>query len=298
VRRCAFLTLEDREGFFIDDHLAHEPFRTLGWEVHEVPWRQPAAVWKEFDAVLIRSAWDYQTDVPSFLGVLDEIEASEVPLFNPLNLVRWNLNKTYLQELELRGIPIVPTEWRDGLDAGTLPDLFREVGSDQIVLKPLVGANADGLVCLSLGAAHRRHEAVEAFFRDRPLMAQPVVEAILQEGEYSLFYFNGQLSHSILKKAKAGDLRVQEEYGGRPTPIAPSPALVAAGSAAIHAVPEVPLYARVDLVRANDGAGFWLMELELIEPALYLRMHSEASDRFASAFHRRILEYTGDSGDS
>ncbi len=282
---CAFLTLDDPTGFVIDDHLAYGPLQDLGWHVEDVPWRR-AASWDAYDAVVIRSTWDYQRHPDAFLAALADIERAGTPLFNGLDLVRWNLRKTYLRDLAARGIPVVPTVWRDRLLPGELPGLLEEVGADEVVVKPVVGANADGAFRLDRRAARERAAEVESYYADRALMAQPFVPAVTGEGEFSVFYFNGGHSHTIRKTPKAADFRVQEEHGGIIRAVSAAADLRAAGDAALGAIGEAPLYARADFVRAGDG-GFWLMELELIEPALYLRTDAGAPERFARALHER-----------
>ena len=290
--RCAFLTLSDPTGYVIDDDLARAPLAALGWHVEAVPWSAPDAVWTRFDVVVIRSPWDYHDHAGAFLGVLAQIERAGVPLFNSLDLVRWNLRKTYLRELAARGVPIVPTVWRERLAPGDVAALRAEVGADEIVVKPILSANADGAFWLGREAgpeqaAPEQAAACEAYFADRALMAQPFVRSVVEEGEFSLFYFNGQHSHTILKTPKPKDFRVQEEHGGLIQAVHAEPALLAAGAAAMQAIGDPPLYARADFVRTPDGA-FWLMELELIEPALYFRMHADAPSRFAAALDARM----------
>ena len=287
-RRCAFLTLDDAAGYVIDDELAYEPLRGLGWRVEAIPWRRPAVSWGDFDAVVIRSPWDYQKDPVAFLAVLLEIERSGTPLFNGLDLVRWNLPKNYLGELAARGVPTVPTVWRDRLGPSDLAGMFDAMGANEIVVKPVIGANADGAFRLNRTAGSERVNEVEKRYARRALMVQPFVEAVVEEGEYSLLFFDGEYSHTVLKAPKAADFRVQEEHGGDIRPFEADGPLLAAGHAVIEGLGERPLYARVDLVRSNDGDGFWLMELELIEPSLYLRTEPEAPGRFARALHARV----------
>ena len=143
--RCAFLTLDDSTGFVIDDELAYPPLTALGWRVEAISWRTPSCDWRAYDAVVIRSTWDYIADPDAFLGVLAEIERTGTPLFNALDLVRWNIRKTYLRDLAERGVPVVPTIWRERLVSSELPGLIEEVGSDEVVIKPVVGLNAHGV---------------------------------------------------------------------------------------------------------------------------------------------------------
>jgi hypothetical protein len=149
-----------------------------------------------------------------------------------------------------------------------------------------VGASAGGAFRLNARSA-TAPAAVEAFYAERALMAQPFLSAIIAEGEFSIFYFNGQHSHTILKTPKPADFRVQEEHGGTIRAVQADRTLLAAGDTALRALGATPLYARADFVRSNDDDGFWLMELELIEPSLYLRTDPRAPGRFARAFHER-----------
>jgi hypothetical protein len=281
MRRAAFLTLSDPAGFVIDDDLAHAPLARRGWQVENLPWDRPGIDWKRFDRVVLRSTWDYQHQPEKFLATLAAIEAAGTRLDNSLEIVRWNMHKTYLRDLEARGVPTVPTFWRDGLAPGQLLPLFDELASDEAVIKPVTSGNAQGAYRLDRARAKAQAAEIEKYFAGRPLMMQPFERGILAEGEFSLIYFNGELSHSILKVPKPGDFRVQEEHGADIRSVRAETVLAAAGAAAIAAVGQPLLYARADLVR--HGAGFRIMELELVEPAIYLRMDPGAPDRFAAA---------------
>jgi glutathione synthase/RimK-type ligase-like ATP-grasp enzyme len=283
--RCAFLTMENLHSYVSDDALAYAPLRTLGWHVEAVPWRRPVADWSSFDAVIIRSTWDYQHAPQAFLSVLGQIQRSGAHLENALDLVKWNVNKTYLGDLERRGVPIVPTVW--GSDIGPVDEhaILRRLGTDEVVLKPVIGASADHAYRLTSGSAGWSEAA--AAFEQRQYLAQPFLRQIVDEGEYSLFFFGGELSHTVLKTPKIPDFRVQEEYGGVIRAVSASRGLVSAAERVIVAIGKVPLYARVDLVRLEEGV-YGLMELELIEPSLYFRMDANAPERFAQALHSRI----------
>jgi glutathione synthase/RimK-type ligase-like ATP-grasp enzyme len=281
VRRVAFLTLHDPTGFVIDDDLAHAPLAKRGVAVENIPWDRPDVDWNTYDLVVLRSTWDYQHRAEKFLATLEAIERSGSPLRNGSDIVRWNMPKTYLRDLAARGVLVVPTLWRERLQPGELLPLFDETGCDEVVIKPVVSANAQGAYRLDRASAEVQAVEIEAYFAHRPLMMQQFERGIVDEGEFSLIYFNGQHSHSILKVPKSGDFRVQEEYGGDIRPIRPDAALRAAGDAAMRAIGSPLLYGRVDLVRS--GAEFRVMELELIEPGLYLRMDPDAPDRFADA---------------
>lgn len=281
MRRAAFLTLAEQGDFVIDDDLAHAPLARRGWRVETVPWNRPGVDWQRYDLVAIRSTWDYQHQADAFLTTLGAIEASGARLENPLEIVRWNMRKTYLRDLAAKGVPVVPTIWRERLSPGDLRPLFDATECEEAVIKPVMSGNAQGAWRLDRAGVESQAAEIEAYFADRALMMQSFEQAIVSEGEFSLLYFNGEFSHAILKVPKPGDFRVQEEHGSEIRSITPEPALLAAGNAAIDAIGRKLLYARADLVRHGDE--FRVMELELVEPALYLRMDPGAPDRFADA---------------
>lgn len=284
--RIAFLTMENMEGFFAYDHLAIEPLARRGWHVEEIPWRRPVD-WNDYALAVIRSPWDYQQDWESFLRVLTQIDQSRACLQNSLHTVRWNIHKSYLRDLEQRGIPIVPTRWLERLTEEELEKLFFVFNTPNIVVKPTVGANADDTFWISRSDLGENRARALSVFAHRELMAQPFVDSIVETGEYSLFFFSGEYSHAILKTPKANDFRVQEEHGGVIVAIEPDDELVQAATRVMEALDDEPLYARVDLVQW-PGSPLALIELELIEPSLYLSYDSEAPERFARAIDRYL----------
>jgi glutathione synthase/RimK-type ligase-like ATP-grasp enzyme len=277
--------MDDLAGYVSDDELAIPPLADLGWRVDTVSWRDRSANWDDFEAVVIRTTWDYQDSPREFLDVLSEIDASRARLENPLPIVEWNLDKRYLRDLAARGVPVVPTVWcEESPDAGMFENWRGAFATDEIVIKPTVSATAQDTFRLK----EFDRELTRVFPIGRSYMVQPFQKAIVAEGEYSLFFFNGVHSHTILKSPERGDYRVQEEHGGLITAVEAEPALVHAASRVAETIGPVPLYSRIDLVR---GEREWLlMELELIEPALYFRMDARSPRLFAEQFHRRMNE--------
>ncbi|TDQ18514.1 hypothetical protein DFQ04_0316 [Algoriphagus boseongensis] len=276
---CAFLSISNTEGWFIDDDLVHPYLEDLGWTVQNIPWNQETD-WDKFDLVVIRSPWDYQNHLVDFLRVLDRINRSKALLLNPIELVHWNINKSYLFELQAKGVELVPTIKPSILQLSDIRNAFEKFQTDELIVKPQIGANADDTFRLS-----KTREAdwgkVLPFFQNKVGMLQPFMNSVVEEGEFSLMYFNGKLSHTILKTVGKGDFRVQEEHGGGVIPISkPEPALFEAAEKAIQALPQQPFYARVDLVRTPQNT-FALMELELIEPCLYFRFDPDSPKVFA-----------------
>lgn len=281
MRNCAFLTMDKEEGFVIDDALAHEPLAELGWRVSPLSWRQSGIPWSDFDAVIIRSTWDYPDDVDSFLDVLEEI-SSVSNLANSMSLVRWNLAKTYLRDLEHKGIGIVPTTWANEIDEASLMACHGRFNSDEIVIKPVIGVNGEDAFRISRSEPAQDLSDIVARFQGRAHMVQRFMPCILTEGEFSLFFFNCGFSHAILKTPAASEFRSQEERGARIQAVVPEELLLERGRQVLKTITPAPLYARIDFVRDDEG-DFVVMELELIEPSLYLRMHPQAPVRFARA---------------
>ncbi len=274
--------MDSLDGYVSDDELAIEPLKTLGWDVRTVSWRDRSIDWNDFDISVIRTTWDYQRYPDEFLAVLADIDSSRSHLENSLDTVKWNLDKRYLKELEAEGIPVVPTLWDEKYHDAAFGRWLDRLETDEIIIKPTVSATAEHTYRLQ-----EYKKELEEVFVERPFMLQPFMQSIVSEGEYSLFYFNGDFSHAILKQPKAEDFRVQEEHGGLISAIVPGPGLLMAGHMAAGHISPAPLYARVDLVRDKFDR-FLVMELELIEPALYFRMDPESPRRFAVALTNRM----------
>lgn len=271
-------------GDFVSDaELAVAPMTELGWTVDMVPWRREVD-WDEYELVYIGTPWDYQDAVGAFLDVLETIERSSALLVNSLDLVHWNLEKTYLSELEMGGVDIVPSLFFDRFDADRVAACFDSHETGRIVVKPVVGANADHIAVLSEPLADADLEALQRVFAERPFFVQPFIDSVQAEGEYSLFFLGGDYSHAILKKPKQGDFRTQEEHGADILGVAAPEALVESAQSVLGVVNPQPVYVRADFVRGRGR--FLLMELELIEPSLYLRTDPGAPGRFAAALVR------------
>ena len=231
-----------------------------------------------FDLILPLVAWGYHLDYERWLGFLARAEAAGWPMINPPALLRWNSDKEYLTELFDRGIPTVPTLAVEACCDEDLEEARREFGSDWLVIKPPISASAAG--------THRLGPAddLPPNSRGRPMIIQPLIEEIARTGEFSLMLFDGEFSHAVVKRPKTGDFRVQPHLGGITLPSPPPPGGIALARQALAAAPAKATYARVDLVPGDDGA-LLVMELELIEPALFL---DHAPDEGA-AFTRAIL---------
>ncbi|GAA6184533.1 hypothetical protein [Aliiglaciecola sp. NS0011-25] len=282
MRKVAILSTDDLEDFFVYDHLAYEPLAEMGWEAVEISWHADGTNWDDYEVVIIRSTWDYQNNADAFLARLQQIDSSTAKLENSLALVQWNIRKDYLKSLEAKGVGIVPTIWCDTFDLEFMKGAFEQFNCREIVVKPLVSANADYTYRLSLESVVAEEAGLTEVFSNRPFMIQPFLKSVINEGEYSLFYFNGQYSHCIVKVPKQNDFRVQEEHGGQLRSVEADEHILAGAQKVLTALPEMPLYARIDLVKYKDT--YVTMEVELIEPSLYFNMDVDSAQRFADGF--------------
>lgn len=283
---CAFLTMDSLEDFFTYDELLLDPLAEFNWEVEFVSWRAKNIDWSRFDAVIIRSPWDYQDEPNVFLEVLETIDRADTHLENKMELVRWNISKTYLQDMQSKGIPIIPTLWPGTWKDIDNPDIFFEqLRTSEIIIKPVISANADHTYRLKKETMLNKRSELSRIFKNKPFMVQPFLKSIIEEGEFSLFYFGEQYSHAILKKPGEEDFRVQEEHGGSLHSLRPSEKLRSISDATLRHIHPLPLYSRLDFALLDDGS-FALMELELIEPSLYFNLDPESPQRFAKVFNR------------
>ncbi len=228
-----------------------------------------------FALVMPLLAWGYQRDPAAWFQKLDLWEAQECRFANAIRTMRWNTNKDYLIDLAQEGVAIVPTILATSLDPADISAARAQFGSD-LVIKPSISGGADGTYRLAA------HDPIPFDVIEREMLIQPMMPAIATEGEFSLFYFEGALSHAILKKPSDGDFRVQEQFGGREVTIAAPSNAQSLAETALGALREMPLYARVDMVRGDDG-DFRLMELELIEPSLFLSYSTDKGAAFKYA---------------
>ncbi len=289
MKKCAFLSMDSLEDYECYDHLLFEPFRKYGWSAEEISWRNRQADWDQYEAVIIRSPWDYQQDPEAFFKVLEEIEASSALLENKLDLVEWNIDKRYLRDLEEQGITIVPSLWEERFDNGTYRDAFKRLSSNEIIVKPTISAGAEDTFRIPKDRAGEYTSQLQTTFADRPYIVQPFMPDIIREGEFSLFYFGDTYSHTVLKTPKKDDFRVQEEHGGVLKLVEAEPEMRQISRKILDLLTPQPLYARIDLVRhGNDD--FALMELELIEPSLYFNMDPQSPERFAKVFDEWMSE--------
>ena len=256
--------------------------RALGLELRVEIWDDPAFDPSGYDAVVIGTTWDYTQRPNEFLDALARF-AGHTRLFNPLSVVRWNLEKTYLRDLATRGAPVVPTVWTEAADATSIQAAFDALDADEIVVKPQVGASAWRQVRLRRGDEMPTADALPP----AATMIQPYLPAVASEGEYSFLFFGDQYSHCARKVPKPGDYRVQSIYGAKEEAHEPSSAELKAARAVLALVEGPWLYARVDMIRDPSGQ-LVLIELELIEPYYYPAQGPGMGAVFATALEAAL----------
>jgi hypothetical protein len=264
-----------------DDQLLGAALRSRGAHVVPAVWDAAGTDWTGFERVVLRSVWDYHLRLPEFAAWLDARARDGSFLMNPASLVRWNLHKSYLDDLAAAGHAVIETERVPRGAQASLASLVATRGWPDVVVKPAVSASAHRTFRVAAAEAAAREGDLAEITRDGDALVQPLAPEILTAGEWSIVFLGGTFSHAVLKRGAAGEFRVQEEFGGRATPGDPGGAVLAQAAAVLEAAPGRSAYARVDgIVR---GGGFVLMELELIEPVLYLGTDPRAPGRLADA---------------
>ena len=279
--RLALATYAALPGLTADDRLVVPELARAGITARPAVWDDPTVRWDDFDAVAIRSCWDYHRKPAAFQAWVRRMEAFGLRVLNPPPVLRWNADKRYLRDLAAAGVPVIPTVWIDQGARASLAEILAERGWRDVVVKPAVSASAHQtwrVAAVDAGDVQPRFSALAALGH---VLVQPFVDKIRTSGEWSLVFLGDAFSHAVVKRPRDGDFRVQSEHGGSYAAATPPSHLIDAAQAALAAAPGPRVYARVDGC-VVDGV-FRLMELELLEPGLFLATHPEAPRRFARA---------------
>jgi hypothetical protein len=291
IALASYAALPARE---VDDRPLARALEADGAAVEAPAWDDAAVDWAAFDAVLPRTTWDYMHRAGEFLAWAARVDR-QTRLYNPIAVVRWNLDKTYLRDLAARGVETIPTIWFEDRApaAAELAAGVAALGASRAFLKPIVGASAVGALRFAAGELAAASDHLAAFRAPRGWMLQPYLPAVERIGEVSAIFLDGEYSHGVRKIPVAGDFRVQDDYGAndareafsRPDIERAAQAIDAA--AAILGLAEPLLYARADFLRDGEGR-LLLVELELVEPSLFFRHAPEAARRLAAALLARL----------
>lgn len=275
------------DHYLEDDAILAQTFKQYNLIYEEVIWDKPNINWTEYDGVLIRSTWDYhEGKLNQFLKTLKSIENAGIPLFNSYKTVYWNCKKTYLKELQEIGLPIIETLFVSKKDVSNIEPLLQEKKWKQYILKPAVSAGAHRTFKVS-DSAQAQNIYLSQYDENETVLIQPFAEEIVNEGEWSFIFLNGQYSHSVLKKPPMDDFRVQLFFGNQDKAqvwMIEQASLIFKNLQML--IGEIPLYVRIDTINRNNR--LHIMEVELIEPYLYLQTSADAAQKLTQALLKRI----------
>ncbi|HET7931133.1 MAG TPA: hypothetical protein VFL63_07060 [Rhodanobacteraceae bacterium] len=290
THRIALVTARAARGTDHDMPPLLAALGAAGVDAREVDWDDDSVDWSRFDLALLRSTWDYFERLPAFLAWAERV-SRQTRLLNPLDVLRWNTDKHYLGHLAQAGVPVVPSAFIEpGADAEPAINAALAVHplAGDFVVKPAVGAGSRD----AQRHARENREAMVAHARrlldaGRSVLLQPYLARVDEHGETALLFFDGVFSHAIRKGPllKRGEGPTAGLYAEEAiTPRAPSPDELAIAQGALAAIPfaQPLLYARVDLIRDDDGSPR-LLELELVEPSVFVAYADGAAARFARA---------------
>jgi glutathione synthase/RimK-type ligase-like ATP-grasp enzyme len=286
-KRVALVTSEALAHLYEDDRLLVAALADIGIASVPAVWSDASIDWTSFDALIMRTPWDYFERVAEFRAWLDARIAERVLLCNSREILDWNFDKSYLQDLARAGVALVPTICIAENEKADIAALARARGWNEIVVKPTIAGGAYRTYRFRLEELDRYAADIAKTLEDRGVLVQPFLPEIQSGGELSLLFFDGVFSHAVCKRPKAGDYRVQFQFGGTNENVQVSEEIVTQAHICIEHAPAPTVYARVDGVVKNGS--FLLMELEIFEPLMFLARHPEAPARFARAIEKRLL---------
>lgn len=264
-----------------EDELIEKLLRELAIDFSFEIWSNPKVDWQEYALLLIKSPWDYFDRYAEFKTWCNKIQEIGIPTLNTMETILWNSDKWYLKDIQDKGFPIVPTHFLKRKEPLNLAGYFKEFNTDTLVVKPTVSGGAKNTLKLHQNNWKEHEGKIREWLEDEDFMVQPFFEEVAQKGEYSYIFFNKKYSHAVLKSPKKGEFRVQHFFGGEIHSITPTESELGYLQQIVDTFAQNTLYARVDGVW-KEGV-FYLMELELIEPYLFLFTSEKAPENYKKA---------------
>jgi hypothetical protein len=286
-KKIAFVTCSVKPDFASDDLPVVNLLESMGATVLPLPWDVDSDEWSSLDLVVIRSCWNYHLHPEKFIKWLDRMEAEKVKLLNSVKTVRWNIHKSYLQDLEKKGTPLPETIWLTKGAKSNLSNLMMEKNWEKAVVKPAISATAFNTFLVSMAETSELQQKFESQLQQADILVQKFMPEVQTQGEWSLIYFDKKFSHAVIKRPADRDFRVQNDFGGTSLLATPPAFVVEQADKILSLIDEPLLYTRVDGVVC--GNQFLLMELELIEPMLFLANGKDAAERFAKVIIHEFL---------
>ncbi|MEM9338518.1 MAG: hypothetical protein AAGA66_07295 [Bacteroidota bacterium] len=271
----------------LEDELVLSSMIKNGLKAKKVAWSDPNFNWRSTRYALFRSTWDYTKQLDKFICWLDEA-SKQTTFINAYGLVSYNLDKHYLNDLKRAGVHVVVSYFIEQGDTRTLKALHEELGWANTVLKPCISASARGTFQLTRDSLDPFESEYRRLVNKESMMLQPFQRSVVERGEVSLMMIGGEYTHAVLKVAKQGDFRVQDDFGGTVHEYQPTEEEKELAIKAINACDEMPVYARVDLIKDNDGK-VAVSELELIEPEMWFRKQPEAARKLADFIRSKFF---------
>lgn len=276
------------QNVLTEDQTVRDALEAKGLSTHRASWDDPDFDWSTTRFILFRTTWDYFDRYPEFDTWLHAV-SKKTTLLNPAETIRWNIDKHYLLDLQKAGIRIPPTTFIETGSNKTLTDYFNESGWSRAIVKPAISGAARHTYLLNSENVAEHDGVFAELIAEESMLLQEFQTSIPERGEVSLMVFGNTYSHAVLKKAKKGDFRVQDDFGGTLHDYTPSQQEIDFAIAAVKAVRPLPLYARVDVMWDNHGQ-ICLSELELIEPELWFRRHKSAAHLLAEEVFNRYFK--------
>lgn len=270
-----------------EDKILSDVLTELGISHEIVIWSDPDVKWNSFSCLLIKSVWDYFDYYPEFLEWIKRMKLLNIPVWNSLDTILWNSSKEYLIEIEQKGFPVISGLILDAESKPELDLIRQKVNSETVVVKPLISGGAKNTLKIQLSEWNNYTQKLEELLQEEDFLVQPYIPEVAVVGEYSLLFFNGKFSHAVLKTPAKSDFRVQHYFGGTIQVIKPKPEMLESAQKLMETFAPNTLYGRVDGVEINGV--FHLMELELIEPYLFLALTDEAIPNYKAALKDRLL---------
>lgn len=284
--KIAYIVYSDNSAYTDTEHDSLLQYlKDKGLDIHKEEWANENADWRQYSCIVLKAPWDYVAKTQQFYRWLEKIKSLDIPLHNPAGIVRWNSDKHYLQEIANAGLKVIPTSF---LEQGTKFEANKYLkifNAGTVIVKPCISGASNNTFKLS-GQDTAAETMINNLLEHEAMMVQPFMPQVNDEGEWSLVFFNGRFSHALLKTPAPEDFRSQPKFGGIVAARVPAPRLLHAAGKYVSQFAKGCLFARVDGLIIDDE--FYLMELELIDPFLFLSTHQPGYENYYLALRELI----------
>ena len=272
------------QNILLEQELLKSAFESQGLKVDITYWDNPSYEWQQTKSVLFRTVWDYFERFDEFWDWLEQVK-TKTRLINSYELIKWNIDKHYLRDLKNNGIQVVPTYFADRGNNISLQEIANLNDWKHIVIKPAISASAFNTYKIINDEIEQKEQLFHELLQTHDMLVQPFFPTISELGEASLMVFGGKFTHAILKKAKTGDFRVQDDFGGTVHDYNPTQEEIKFAEKVFQSCTSLPIYGRVDIVW-DSNKHIYLSELEIIEPELWIRNRPESANKIAEAVNK------------